>query len=98
MRRDQYSAYSSTRFRTVTGQSQHSWGSARLGRFPALANAAVTVYVGSRYFRNGTPRKHHMSHARKVAIAAFIAALGATWNAASAHGRLYPLTRCGPDL
>ncbi len=39
-----------------------------------------------------------MSHARKVAIAAFVAALGVTWDAASAHGRLYPLTRCGPDL
>jgi hypothetical protein len=39
-----------------------------------------------------------MSHARKVAIAAFVMALGATSNVASAHGRLYPLTRCGPDL
>jgi hypothetical protein len=40
----------------------------------------------------------HMSQAPKIAIAAFVAALGGMSDAASAHGRLYPLTRCGPDL
>jgi hypothetical protein len=40
-----------------------------------------------------------MSHATKIAIvAAFVAALGGISNEASARGRLYPLTRCGPDL
>ena len=40
-----------------------------------------------------------MSHAIKIAIvAAFVAALGGISNEASARGRLYPLTRCGPDL
>ena len=40
-----------------------------------------------------------MSHAIKIAIvAAFVAALGGMSNEASARGRLYPLTRCGPDL
>jgi hypothetical protein len=44
-----------------------------------------------------------MSHTTKIAIvaafvAAFVAALGGISNEASARGRLYPLTRCGPDL
>jgi hypothetical protein len=41
-----------------------------------------------------------MSHITKIAIvAAFVAALGGGLsNQASARGRLYPLTRCGPDL
>jgi hypothetical protein len=39
-----------------------------------------------------------MSQAWKVAIAVLVAVLGGSWDAASAHGRLYPLTRCGPDL
>jgi hypothetical protein len=40
-----------------------------------------------------------MSHATKIAIvAAFLAALGGISNAAAARGRLYPVTRCGPDL
>jgi hypothetical protein len=40
-----------------------------------------------------------MSHAVKIAIAAaFVAALGGISSEASARGRLYPLTRCGPDL
>ena len=40
-----------------------------------------------------------MSHAVKIAIvAAFIAALGGISTEASARGRLYPVTRCGPDL
>jgi hypothetical protein len=40
-----------------------------------------------------------MSHAIKIAIvAAFIAALGGISSEASARGRLFPLTRCGPDL
>jgi hypothetical protein len=40
----------------------------------------------------------NMSQAPKIAIAAFFAALLGMSDAASAHGRLYPLTRCGPDL
>jgi hypothetical protein len=40
-----------------------------------------------------------MSQAIRIAIvAAFAAALGCISNEASARGRLYPLTRCGPDL
>jgi hypothetical protein len=40
-----------------------------------------------------------MSNATKIAIAAaFVAALGSISSEASAHGRLYPVTRCGPDL
>jgi hypothetical protein len=40
-----------------------------------------------------------MSQAIKIAIvAAFVAALGGISNEASARGRLYPLTRCGPGL
>jgi hypothetical protein len=40
-----------------------------------------------------------MSHATKIAfVAAFIAALGGMSNEASARSRLYPVTRCGPDL
>lgn len=39
-----------------------------------------------------------MSHAIKIAtVAAFVAALGGISSEASAHGRLYPVTRCGPD-
>ena len=40
-----------------------------------------------------------MSQAIKIVIvAAFVAVLGGISNEASARGRLYPLTRCGPDL
>jgi len=40
-----------------------------------------------------------MSHFKKVAVvAAFVASLGTIPDEASARGRLYPLTRCGPDL
>jgi hypothetical protein len=40
-----------------------------------------------------------MSHAVRIAtVAAFIAALCGISTEASARGRLYPLTRCGPDL
>jgi hypothetical protein len=38
-----------------------------------------------------------MSYAVKIAIVAAFAALSIS-NEASARGRLYPLTRCGPDL
>jgi hypothetical protein len=39
-----------------------------------------------------------MPYAAKIAVvAAFVAALGIS-NQASARARLYPLTRCGPDL
>lgn len=40
-----------------------------------------------------------MSQAIKVAVVAtFVAVLGGLSSEASARGRLYPLTRCGPDL
>ena len=40
-----------------------------------------------------------MSQATKVAfVAAFVTALSGALHDASAHERLYPLTRCGPDL
>lgn len=40
-----------------------------------------------------------MSHAARIAfVAAFVAALGSISTEASARGRLYPLTRCGPEL
>ncbi len=39
-----------------------------------------------------------MSYFTKIAAIAIVAALGGISNTASAHGRLYPLTRCGPDL
>jgi hypothetical protein len=39
-----------------------------------------------------------MSYAARIAIAAALVALGSHSNEASARGRLYPLTRCGPDL
>jgi hypothetical protein len=41
-----------------------------------------------------------MPHLTKIVLAAIVAALlgGGLSNPASAHGRLYPLTRCGPDL
>ncbi len=44
-------------------------------------------------------KDQEMSHAIKIAIiAAFVAVLGGISGEASARGRLYPLTRCGPDL
>jgi hypothetical protein len=41
-----------------------------------------------------------MPHLTKIVLAAIVAALlgGGLSNPASAHGRLFPLTRCGPDL
>jgi hypothetical protein len=40
-----------------------------------------------------------MPHVTKIAVvAAFFAMLGGISNEASARGRLYPLTRCGPNL
>jgi hypothetical protein len=41
-----------------------------------------------------------MPHLTKIVLTAIVAALlvGGLSNPASAHGRLYPLTRCGPDL
>jgi hypothetical protein len=39
-----------------------------------------------------------MSHITKIAVAAVVAVLAGLSSPASAHGRLYPLTRCGPDL
>ena len=39
-----------------------------------------------------------MSHITRIAVAAIVAVLAGMSSPASAHGRLYPLTRCGPDL
>jgi hypothetical protein len=39
-----------------------------------------------------------MSHATRIAVASLVASLLGISGPASAHGRLYPLTRCGPDL
>lgn len=39
-----------------------------------------------------------MSHATKIALAGIVLMLAGAFTPASAHGRLYPLTRCGPDL
>jgi hypothetical protein len=40
-----------------------------------------------------------MSHTAKIAtVAAIVTVLSGISNEASARGRLYPLTRCGPDL
>lgn len=40
-----------------------------------------------------------MSHAIRIAfVAAFVAALGSISSEASARGRPYPVTRCGPEL
>lgn len=36
--------------------------------------------------------------ATRIALAFIIAVLAGLSSPASAHGRLYPLTRCGPDL
>jgi hypothetical protein len=49
--------------------------------------------------RKSERKDQDMSQGTKIAIvAAFVAALGSMSNEASARGRLYPLTRCGPDL
>ncbi len=37
-------------------------------------------------------------HAIKIAVVATVAALAGISSPAAAHGRLYPLTPCGPDL
>ena len=39
-----------------------------------------------------------MTHAAKIAFAVVLVALTGFASAASARGRLYPVTRCGPDL
>jgi hypothetical protein len=39
-----------------------------------------------------------MPHVMKVALAGTIWMLAGLLGPASAHGRLFPLTRCGPDL
>ena len=39
-----------------------------------------------------------MSHVTKIAVASIVASLLGISSPASANGRLYPLTPCGPDL
>jgi len=43
-------------------------------------------------------RDQDMTHATRIAFALIVTALASFSSAASAHGRLYPVTRCGPDL
>jgi hypothetical protein len=43
-------------------------------------------------------RDQDMTHATKIAFALIVTALASFSSAASAHGWLYPVTRCGPDL
>jgi hypothetical protein len=67
-----------------------------LGELPhsGLLSTLPGITIRKLYFKD-----QDMSHATKIAIvAAFVAALGGISNEASARGRLYPLTRCGPDL
>ena len=42
--------------------------------------------------------KIRICHTRIAIVAAIVAALGNISSEASARGRLFPLTRCGPDL
>jgi hypothetical protein len=43
-------------------------------------------------------RDQDMTPATKIAFAVFVTVLAGFSTAASARGRLYPVTRCGPDL
>src|ERR1700737_2485679 len=56
-----------------------------------LANARVTVYGSLTLFPKRYSKEQHMSYARKVAIAAVVAALAGISDTASARGGLYPL-------
>jgi hypothetical protein len=67
----------------------------RLGEPPryGLLCASQDHSFGNRF------KDQEMSQVTRIAIvAAFAAALGGISSEASARGRLYPLTRCGPDL
>jgi hypothetical protein len=64
----------------------------------AFATCSLQSNVASTNFRN-LLEDLDMSYSVRIAIfAAFVAALGGMSSEASARGRLYPLTRCGPDL
>jgi hypothetical protein len=68
---------------------------ARLGEPPRSSLLYPLVSLSEDYIS----RDHDMSHATKIAfVAAFVSALGNISSEASARGRLYPVTRCGPDL
>jgi hypothetical protein len=83
----------------VLGLSQH-------GKFDvvcrayALANRRVRFIVRICQVSSSKGIKDHkMSYAIKIAVVATIlATLGGISDEASARERLYPLTRCGPDL
>jgi hypothetical protein len=83
----------------VLGLSQH-------GKFDvvcrayALANRPVRFIVRICQVSSSKGTKDHkMSYAIKIAVVATIlATLGGISDEASARERLYPLTRCGPDL
>jgi hypothetical protein len=66
-----------------------------------LASRHVTDYCLPHWYavRKSFFKDKDMPYATKIGmIAAFVAALGGLSSDASARGRLYPLTRCGPDL
>jgi hypothetical protein len=57
--------------------------------------------VASRQFIHFEGWDRDMSHISKVAFAAAVVAIAAGFvpsSASARHGRLFPLTRCGPDL
>jgi hypothetical protein len=79
-----------------SSQPTSTIGRIRLGELPrySLLSASPSVTVRKSYFED-----QDMSHATRIAfVAAFVAALGSISSEASARERLYPLTRCGPEL
>jgi hypothetical protein len=66
-----------------------------------LANQRPTVYIAvvPKLNAHDDLKRFDMSHVTKIAIvAAVFATLSGIHNEASARGRPYPLTRCGPAL
>jgi hypothetical protein len=64
-----------------------------------LAKGRITVYGPHDRVphENSSFKDQDMLHTARMVIVAAVVALGIS-NEASARGRLYPLTRCGPDL
>jgi hypothetical protein len=56
------------------------------------------MLLNRRSLSEGFCRDQEMPRFTKIATAAIVAALAGLSNQASAHGRHFPLTRCGPDL
>ena len=68
-------------------------------RIALLADLRVWSAIGKYHRPKIKFKDQEMSHATRIAIVtAFVAVLGGVSSEASARGRLYPLTRCGPDL